>query len=55
MLKAWIMVLFGLLLGTVGVDLFSGQERLTLGIPTLREGLGIAPVVMGILASERYL
>jgi putative tricarboxylic transport membrane protein len=48
MLKAWVMVAFGTLLGTVGLDLFTGKERLTLGILTLQEGLGIAPVVMGI-------
>ena len=48
MLKAWIMVAFGILLGTVGLDLFTGKERLTLGILTLQEGLGIAPVVMGV-------
>jgi putative tricarboxylic transport membrane protein len=48
MLKAWIMVTFGLILGSVGLDLFTGKQRLTLGILTLQEGLGIAPVVMGV-------
>ena len=48
MLKAWIMVVFGLILGAVGLDIFTGNERLTLGILTLQEGLGIAPVVMGV-------
>lgn len=48
MLKAWMMIFVGLILGGVGVDLFTGFERLTLGIPELRDGLNIAPVVMGI-------
>jgi len=48
MMKAWIMILFGLISGIVGQDIFTGEERFTLGIPTLRDGLGIAPVVMGI-------
>jgi len=48
MLNAWMMVVFGILLGTVGVDIFTGLERFTLGIPALRDGLGMAPVVMGI-------
>lgn len=48
MLKAWIMVVFGLIIGSVGLDIFTGKERLTFGILTLQEGLGIAPVVMGV-------
>jgi putative tricarboxylic transport membrane protein len=48
MVNAWIMVFLGLILGIVGVDIFTGQERFTLGIATLREGLDVAPVIMGI-------
>ena len=48
MINAWIMVFLGLILGIVGVDIFTGQERFTLGNPTFREGLDIAPVIMGI-------
>lgn len=47
-LKAWIMIMLGLIFGTVGLDIFTGQERLTFGSLTLQEGLNIAPVVMGI-------
>jgi len=47
-LNAWIMVLLGLVFGLVGQDIFTGEERFTLGIPTLRDGLGLAPVLMGI-------
>jgi len=48
MLKAWVMILLGLILGGVGQDLFTGADRLTVGLPMLQEGLDIAPVAMGI-------
>lgn len=48
MLKAWAMVLLGIILGTVGQDIFTGIERFTFGSLTLADGLDIAPVVMGI-------
>ncbi len=48
MLKAWAMVLLGIILGTVGQDIFTGIERFTIGSLTLADGLDIAPVVMGI-------
>jgi putative tricarboxylic transport membrane protein len=48
MAKAWIMIILGLILGGIGMDIFTGQERLTMGILTLQEGLDLAPVAMGI-------
>jgi putative tricarboxylic transport membrane protein len=42
------MIMLGLIFGIVGLDIFTGQERLTFGSLTLQEGLNIAPVVMGI-------
>ncbi len=48
MSKAWIMIILGLILGGIGMDIFTGQERLTLGILNLQEGLDLAPVAMGI-------
>jgi putative tricarboxylic transport membrane protein len=48
MVKAWIMIILGLILGGIGMDIFTGQERLTMGILTLQEGLDLAPVAMGI-------
>jgi putative tricarboxylic transport membrane protein len=38
-LKAVIMVVFGLLLATVGQDLETGQERLTMGFDDLADGI----------------
>jgi putative tricarboxylic transport membrane protein len=47
-LKALLMVLLGLLLATVGTDLETGQERVTLGIQQLSDGIDFAPLAMGI-------
>ena len=46
--KAILMVLLGLLLATVGTDLETGQERMTLGIQQLSDGIDFAPLAMGI-------
>ncbi|MGE0154227.1 MAG: tripartite tricarboxylate transporter permease [Reyranellaceae bacterium] len=48
MIKALIMMLVGVALGTVGADVTSGQTRLTLAIPELYDGLNIIAVAMGI-------
>ncbi|HSH91189.1 MAG TPA: tripartite tricarboxylate transporter permease, partial [Ramlibacter sp.] len=45
-LKAIVMVVFGLLLATVGTDLESGQERLTLGIAEISDGIDFAVLAM---------
>lgn len=42
------MLVFGLLLGTVGIDVVSGAFRMTFGIPQLADGIGIVPVAMGL-------
>ena len=47
-LKAILMVFLGLLLATVGTDLETGQERVTLGIQQLSDGIDFAPLAMGI-------
>jgi putative tricarboxylic transport membrane protein len=46
--KALLMVFLGLLLATVGTDLETGQERVTLGIQQLSDGIDFAPLAMGI-------
>jgi putative tricarboxylic transport membrane protein len=47
-LKAIMMALFGILLGSIGLDLVSGMPRFTLGINELSDGLGIVPLCMGL-------
>jgi putative tricarboxylic transport membrane protein len=54
-LKAVIMVVLGLLLSTVGTDLETGQERLTLGIGELSDGVDFAVLAMGVFGIAEIL
>jgi putative tricarboxylic transport membrane protein len=54
-LKAVIMVVFGLLLATVGQDLETGQERLTLGFADLADGIDFAVLAMGVFGIAEIL
>jgi putative tricarboxylic transport membrane protein len=47
-LKALVMAVFGLLLGTIGMDSISGTQRLTLGLLELSDGIGLIPAIMGL-------
>jgi len=55
MIKALIMVGMGMVLGTVGMDALSGRERFTYGLPELRDGIGIIPVVIGLFGVNEVL
>ena len=46
--KAVAMVVVGLLLGTVGQDLYTGTPRFTLGLTDLSDGLEFVALVMGV-------
>ena len=48
LLKAFCMVLLGLLLGIVGTDVNSGVFRFTFGLDELQEGIDFVPLSMGI-------
>src|SRR5262250_3141827 len=54
-LKAVVMVVFGLLLSTVGQDLETGQERLTLGFDDLADGIDFAVLAMGVFGIAEIL
>ena len=54
-LKACIMVVFGLLLATVGQDLETGQDRLTLGFADLADGIDFAVLAMGVFGIAEIL
>jgi putative tricarboxylic transport membrane protein len=54
-LKAVIMVVLGLLLATVGQDLETGQERLTLGFDDLADGIDFAVLAMGVFGIAEIL
>ncbi len=47
-LKAIMMALTGIILGSIGLDLVTGQPKFTLGIPQLEDGVGVMPVIMGL-------
>jgi len=48
MLKALMMAVFGLLIGTIGMDAISGTQRLTFGLLELCDGVGLIPAIMGL-------
>ncbi|MFB3819198.1 MAG: tripartite tricarboxylate transporter permease [Candidatus Methylomirabilales bacterium] len=54
-LKALMMVAFGLTLGTVGTDQVTGNPRFALNIRELQDGVGIAPVAIGVLGISEVL
>src|SRR6185295_846415 len=49
------MIGLGLLLGTVGIDVVSGEERFVFDVPSLRDGFGIAVVAMGLFGLSEVL
>jgi putative tricarboxylic transport membrane protein len=48
-LKALAMVCLGLLFGTIGSDLESGEQRLTFGLLELADGIEFATLAMGVI------
>lgn len=54
-LKAFCMIMLGLLLSTVGTDLETGQERMTLGFPPLSDGIDFAVLAMGVFGFAEVL
>jgi len=54
-LKAAIMVCAGIILGCVGLDPITSQQRMTFGVLNLFEGIGIAPMAMGLFGVAEVL
>jgi putative tricarboxylic transport membrane protein len=48
MVKAGIMAFLGLVLSSVGLDPITSQQRMTFGALNLYEGIGVAPLAMGL-------
>jgi putative tricarboxylic transport membrane protein len=55
MWKSLIMAAVGIFLGCVGLDVVSGSERFTFNIAELADGIGIAPVAMGLFGISEVL
>ena len=53
--KGLISALAGLFLGSIGLDLVTGEPRFTLGLPVLYDGLGLIPVIMGLYGVAEVL
>ncbi len=54
-LKAIAMILVGILLSTVGVDIETGQDRMTLGLDFLYDGIDFAVLAMGVFGIAEIL
>jgi putative tricarboxylic transport membrane protein len=54
-LKAIAMIVLGILLSTVGTDLETGQERMTLGSQFLSDGIDFAVLAMGLFGIAEIL
>jgi putative tricarboxylic transport membrane protein len=55
LLKAISMILLGILLSTVGTDLETGEERLTLGLDGLVNGIDFVVIAMGLFGFAEIL
>ena len=55
MAKALMMAIVGIVLGCVGLDPITATPRFTFGILDLADGIGIAPVVMGLFGIAEVL
>lgn len=54
-IKSLSMAVMGLILGCIGLDPISGVERLTFGTFALIDGIGIAPLAMGLFGISEVL
>jgi putative tricarboxylic transport membrane protein len=55
MIKAVMMACLGLMLSMIGLDPINSRQRMTFGVLNLYEGLGIAPIAMGLFGVSEVL
>lgn len=56
MLKALLMVAFGLFISTVGIDIVNGMERFTFGFTNMTNGFDMVAIIMGMFGiSEVFM
>jgi putative tricarboxylic transport membrane protein len=55
LVRTLLMAAFGLLLGTIGIDVMSGHFRFSFDIPELGDGIGIVPVAVGLFGLGEIL
>ncbi|MEN6465670.1 MAG: tripartite tricarboxylate transporter permease [Syntrophaceae bacterium] len=54
-LKAGIMACIGIVLSSIGLDPITSEQRMTFGILNLFEGIGVAPLAMGLFGVAEVL
>jgi putative tricarboxylic transport membrane protein len=54
-IKSMMMAVLGLLVGTVGMDMVTGEDRFVYGCLTLIDGIGLGPVAMGLFGISELL
>ena len=55
LVRTLLMAAFGLLLGTIGIDVMTGHFRFSFNIPELGDGIGIVPVAVGLFGLGEIL
>jgi putative tricarboxylic transport membrane protein len=55
MIKALMTAAVGVVLGTIGLDTMTGMPRFTFNIPELLDGVGLAPLAMGLFGISEIL
>lgn len=55
MIKALLTAGVGILLGTIGLDTMTGMPRFSFNIPELLDGVGLAPLAMGLFGISEIL
>lgn len=54
-MRGVMMVCLGILLGTIGVDINSGETRFVAGMPELRDGISLVVVAMGLFGISEVI
>jgi putative tricarboxylic transport membrane protein len=54
-LKGFLAMAIGLLISTIGIDIFTGQQRLTFGMPALYDGIEFIAISVGLFAVGEVL
>jgi putative tricarboxylic transport membrane protein len=55
LIRTLLMASFGLVLGTIGIDVMTGHFRFSFNIPELGDGIGIVPVAVGLFGLGEIL
>jgi len=55
LIRTLLMATFGLLLGTIGIDVMTGHFRFSFDLPELGDGIGIVPVAVGLFGLGEIL